>query len=184
MISKIKILIVVISIFLTGCNQNDNLIEREKVVYKTLLESFGLDESSHLMVKSMSVMEYTNFKSREADFKESEAYNSYIQLNKIPSKSTIDKNSFKNLSLLSNDDLDNIFQYSDLDFSWNVFRQNHPKASGIFGFSKVGFNKKGDVAVMYYTFSCGSRCGHGAIIQLNKEASGWKIHKRKELWIS
>ncbi len=57
-------------------------------------------------------------------------------------------------------------------------------ASRYFSLSRVGFNNKKDLAVVYFVVTCGSRCGTGNLVLLSKGDRGWEIVKEHRLWVS
>src|SRR6185436_8730148 len=60
--------------------------------------------------------------------------------------------------------------------------KTHP-ASRYFSLSRVAFNDKGDLALIYFVVTCGGRCGTGNLILLSKSNRGWEVVKDYELWI-
>jgi hypothetical protein len=67
---------------------------------------------------------------------------------------------------------------------WKDFYAKHPKAGGIWSFSRPGYNNRKDEAVLYVTHSCGWLCGTGHLYLLTKENDQWKVKNRLFLWIS
>jgi hypothetical protein len=67
---------------------------------------------------------------------------------------------------------------------WMGFYTKHPKAGGIWSFSRPGYNNRKDEAVLYVTHSCGWLCGTGHLYLLTKEHDQWKVKNRLFLWIS
>ncbi len=67
---------------------------------------------------------------------------------------------------------------------WQVFYAKYPGASGILGFSRVGFNQKHDRALFYSQISCGWLCGTGHYHLLKKESGKWTLVTNSMLWIS
>jgi hypothetical protein len=57
-------------------------------------------------------------------------------------------------------------------------------ASAIFYVSRVGFNDKRDLALVYFEINCGTRCAQGDLVLLSRGDRGWKIVKKYRLWIS
>jgi len=56
---------------------------------------------------------------------------------------------------------------------------------GLMIFSAISFNEAHDVAMLSFSFVCGSLCGHGGAVMFNKTPSGW-LQSRKQCssWIS
>jgi hypothetical protein len=57
-------------------------------------------------------------------------------------------------------------------------------ASAIFSVSRVGFNDKKDLALVYFAVNCGILCGQGDLVLLSRGDRGWEIVKKYRLWIS
>jgi hypothetical protein len=84
---------------------------------------------------------------------------------------------------LSKNDEENLFQRKGTD-GWKVFYSKYPKAGGITSFSRIGFNKTKDCAVLYSSIGCGWLCGTGHYHLLKKEEGKWKLIASQMLWIS
>lgn len=68
---------------------------------------------------------------------------------------------------------------------WEGFRTAFPDASGVYGFSLVGFNSTLNEALVWVTYSCGPLCGSGSLMLLERDGDGdWGVVKRQGLWIS
>ncbi len=63
------------------------------------------------------------------------------------------------------------------------FHQKYPNSTGIPLFSRVGFNKNFDEALVYSWGYCGGDCGGGGYYLVRKENGFWKL-KDEETWIS
>lgn len=57
-------------------------------------------------------------------------------------------------------------------------------AAGLLSLSEVAFDKDHEHAVMSFSFVCGSLCGHGETIVLEKKDGKWKRSKQCSSWIS
>lgn len=69
---------------------------------------------------------------------------------------------------------------------WHDFYKAHPRAAGIWTFSRPGYNRDHNEAVLYVAHSCGWLCGTGHLYFLAREssASKWIVKNRLFLWIS
>ena len=65
----------------------------------------------------------------------------------------------------------------------SAFGRAYPHADGITHWSRVGFNKQMDQALVYSWLYCGGLCGHGGYVLLKKTPTGWKIVD-SNIWIS
>ncbi|HLW51563.1 MAG TPA: hypothetical protein VKW06_01870 [Candidatus Angelobacter sp.] len=67
---------------------------------------------------------------------------------------------------------------------WKEFYEKHPKAGGFWTFSRPGYSKGKDEALVYMARNCGWLCGTGHLYLLTKEDGQWKVKNRLFLWIS
>lgn len=67
---------------------------------------------------------------------------------------------------------------------WPAFDLDYPHYGGFITFSRVGFNREMNQALVYFTSVCGSTCGTGSIIFLVKEGVAWKIKGVTGSWVS
>jgi hypothetical protein len=85
-------------------------------------------------------------------------------------------------TLLPEKELDRIF--SNGPAGWPKFYNKYPKSSGYVGFSRVGFSKAGDQAVVYVSHGCGGLCGSGNYVLLVKTNNAWTVKQKMMAWIS
>jgi hypothetical protein len=57
-------------------------------------------------------------------------------------------------------------------------------STGLFSLSEIVFDKGHRHAFVSYSFVCGSLCGHGNDLVLEKTEKGWKVRKACSSWIS
>jgi len=57
-------------------------------------------------------------------------------------------------------------------------------AGGLFTFSEIGFDRGHRRAIVSYSFVCGSLCGHGNTLILEKTGGKWKVKKQCGGWVS
>ena len=62
--------------------------------------------------------------------------------------------------------------------------KNYPKAISITNFSKIGFNKELDQALVYMAFYCGQECGTANIYFLVRKGDIWEIKNFINVWMS
>lgn len=67
---------------------------------------------------------------------------------------------------------------------WDAFYQQYPQSQGVLTLSKVGFNARGDKALVYAGNMAFSLAGAGYAIILGWEAGQWKVLNQVMLWIS
>jgi hypothetical protein len=83
--------------------------------------------------------------------------------------------------LISRKEVDEIFKKND---GWEEFYKRYPKSSGIWSFSRVGYNAAANEALVYVVHSCGMLCGTGHLYLLTKQNEKWMVKDRLMLWIS
>lgn len=67
---------------------------------------------------------------------------------------------------------------------WQAFNRDYQNAGGFITFSKVGFNRDTNQALVYLSSVCGETCGTGSLVFLVKEGSTWKVKATVSAWIS
>lgn len=67
---------------------------------------------------------------------------------------------------------------------WLEFEQKYPNAISITSFSRIGFNKKLDQALVFMSYSCGNECGAGDIYFLVRKGDTWEVENVIEVWVS
>lgn len=70
------------------------------------------------------------------------------------------------------------------DDAWSEFYKKYPDSAGSISFSRVGFNKTGTQALVYFEHWCRDLCGTGHYLLLSKGEKGWQVIGRGEMWIS
>ncbi|MEW5868377.1 MAG: hypothetical protein AB1894_03820 [Chloroflexota bacterium] len=77
--------------------------------------------------------------------------------------------------------------YDDLihrRLAWTDFQAQHPLANGVYFFSRAGLNAGRDMALVSFSFYCGSLCGQGGVFWLVKENGDWKVKEQLLTWMS
>ena len=67
---------------------------------------------------------------------------------------------------------------------WNEYYKLYPKSAGYNSFSRVGYDKSGRTALVYFVNWCGSLCGTGNYVLVEKSEGGWKVKEAAPMWIS
>ena len=70
------------------------------------------------------------------------------------------------------------------DSRWADFEDKYPEASGLIFLSRVGFDAKGDMALVTMGYRCGDLCGAGGLYLLVKEDGSWKEQEELMVWQS
>ena len=86
--------------------------------------------------------------------------------------------------LLSTDEFLYMFDQDDINEGWYKFYGHYPKAGGILGFSRIGFNDLKTQAIFEVSFSYASLGGGGSIVFLEKVDDEWFIVSQIGLWES
>ena len=89
--------------------------------------------------------------------------------------------------LLTNKQLDMVFpdrNYDGLTAYWSEFYRLYPGSGGYNSFSKVGYDKSGRFALVYFVNRCGSHCGTGTYVLVEKSEGGWVVKETAMMWIS
>ncbi|MFT3743480.1 MAG: hypothetical protein QM785_04210 [Pyrinomonadaceae bacterium] len=84
----------------------------------------------------------------------------------------------KQLGEIFRDTKDRSFDY------WPSFYKNYPGSAGYNSFSRVGFDKAKQNALVYFVNWCGSLCGTGSYLHLKKGENGWSVKNAGGMWIS
>ena len=84
--------------------------------------------------------------------------------------------------LLSQAELDDFFGKSGA--GWEAFYQTYPQSQGVLTLSRVGFNARGDKALVYAGNMAYSLAGAGYALVLGWEDGQWQVLNQVMLWIS
>ncbi len=91
-------------------------------------------------------------------------------------------------SLMSDKQLAEIFpnknDYDKSSEQWNAFYKLHPGSAGYNSFSRVGYDKTGHHALVYFVNWCGPLCGTGTYILVENGENGWVVKETAGIWIS
>ncbi len=67
---------------------------------------------------------------------------------------------------------------------WTEFYKVYPNSAGHNSLSRVGFDKAGTQALVYFVNWCGIVCGTGNYVLLEKGEKGWAVSQTAMMWIS
>ena len=67
---------------------------------------------------------------------------------------------------------------------WGAFEKAFPGAHGILYLSRVGFSADGTQALLYMSYSCGSMCGEGSYVVMQKRNGAWTLEREVVEWVS
>jgi hypothetical protein len=85
-------------------------------------------------------------------------------------------------AMMSQEEFDRIFRGKGS--VWTRFQAKHPEAGGLITLSRVGFDEKGDKALVLFGFRCGDLCGAGGTYLLVKENGNWAVQETLMAWQS
>jgi hypothetical protein len=67
---------------------------------------------------------------------------------------------------------------------WRAFRARFPGAGGMVSFTRVGFSDNRRQALVEVSRSCGSLCGGGYNVLLEKQNGRWRVVQQINTWVS
>jgi len=181
-----KIVSLVLIVFLISACGNDGIQRsrniEEPAVYSALINDLLEVPFSFLNSDPIIIINSTYYETTEDD----RLFNELKSLN----KDTLED--FKSVNQVSQVldlplTVNKPYEYTALpndETDWIEFLQKYPNAISITRFSKIGFNKKLNQALVYMRLDCGSECGHAIIYLLVRKGDTWKVEKWVRLWIS
>lgn len=91
-------------------------------------------------------------------------------------------------SLISDKQLADVFpnknHWDKLTEQWNAFYKLYPDSAGYNSFSRVGYDKAGHYALVYFVNWCGQLCGTGSYVLVENGQNGWVVKEAAGIWIS
>ena len=91
-------------------------------------------------------------------------------------------------SLLSDERLHEVFpnenEYDKVQDQWTAYYKLYPDSGGYNSLSRVGYDKAGRQALVYFVNWCGSLCGTGSYVLLERSERGWVVKASAGIWIS
>jgi hypothetical protein len=88
------------------------------------------------------------------------------------------------VTLISQDQLNYIFNEDDYYGSWFNFYNTFPNTDGLTQLSVVAYNSDNTKALVDVGLICGPLCGNGTLFYLEKLNGVWVIKKTVDTWIS
>jgi len=182
---KNALIVLIIVLLFTGCEQDKTAFEYEQEVYGNILEYLGEGEEKQWVVLLTSVTENRISAISGDNRKEDvEAYQAYKEKNKERKLLPITDSWKKNVKILTDNEYKDIFKYKTLELGWEKYYKKYPKSNGIIGFSRVGFNTNYNEAFVYVEYLCGALCGRGFHARLHLGVLGWEVKVFEQLWVS
>ncbi len=87
--------------------------------------------------------------------------------------------------LISDKQLEKVVPHPNGPFEhWTEFYRQYPNSAGYKSFSRVGYDKVGRTALVYFVNWCGSACGTGTYVLVEKGENGWVVKEGAAMWIS
>ena len=185
-LNRKRALIFVCLLLSIGCEIVPSPVTEEPKIYRTLLIHLGADKMESLVIRAESISDghviggFDRLKLVDTEGMKQ----SFIHVNSAPSRLPLDHGTFKHIVVISSRTIDDIFRLNSLEQNWKNFYRKYPKAGGIVGFSRVGFNADTTKAAVYFQNVCGPLCGNGYIVYLEKRWTGWKVERITHLWVS
>jgi hypothetical protein len=65
-----------------------------------------------------------------------------------------------------------------------VWFHEHYRSGGYYSVSRPGFSRDGQTAVVELGLACGSLCGHGEHVLLERRGGRWQVARRARTWIN
>lgn len=88
------------------------------------------------------------------------------------------------LTLISKEERDSLFQQEGLGEAWDTFYSNYPHSQGIMTLSNVGFNSGLDKASVYVENAAHLLAGEGSFVLLAKVNGEWSVQHTVTAWVS
>jgi hypothetical protein len=156
-------------------------------VYETVLrELYGGGEEGRLIVvhSTTSYYPFTEGHARGLEGVSQEAVEDYLAKGASPKRLPPLPGLSAQVALLDWDEHGMAFRRGRRVGGWEDFHERFPNSASYVEFSAVGFNRAGTLAFLYASKNCGTLCGEGRFVLLEKTPRGWEIAGRQSLWIS
>lgn len=156
-------------------------------VYETVLrEMYGGDEEGRLLVVQPLTAYYpfTEGHARGLEGVSQEALDDYLARRNFPKRLPPLPGLKARLAFLDWDEHGMAFRSGRRVNGWEDFRERFPNSSSYVELSAVGFNRAGNLAFLYAGRSCGTLCGEGRFVLLEKTPRGWEVVGKHSLWVS
>lgn len=80
--------------------------------------------------------------------------------------------------------IEKLFDMIELEEEWKTFYRWYPRSNGYIRFSRVGFNKTRDEAIVSTGWMSGERSGEGRYFLLSKKSGKWQVQRSATTWVS
>jgi len=178
-----------ITLMLISCSAFASQVDidlQETAIYSLLLSQdpagyiFGtpiviLDETEYYEIENIRLLQ------KDMPSLEYEAFRNYQISNQEPQMIKLSLSLNKPYDFIDKSELNNLIEEYD---NWDRFNQKYPEAHVYTFFSKIGFNMKGNQALVYMAHSCGGECGQGNLYFLVFDNNRWTIEGVYRVWIS
>jgi hypothetical protein len=169
-----------------------NASEAEYAVYKALIEStYATDKLAMIVIHDTTSagMDLVGNNAQEFEYiqkalpeVDASIKDSFVARNAQPAPLEDRFNLVLPVTLLNQDDFNRFFSKNGK--GWDAFYLEYPQSQGVLTLSKVGFNAKGDKALVYAGNQAYSLAGAGYAVVLGFENGAWKVLNQVMLWIS
>ena len=68
-------------------------------------------------------------------------------------------------------------EQESIQLFWLAFHKRYPRSSGIYSFSRVGFNSDSTIGIVGEGYSCGGLCGHNSVVIVRHDGDSWVVWK-------
>ncbi|MBN1782383.1 hypothetical protein JW948_14710 [bacterium] len=186
---KNRILSTSFLIFTFSASAQDKIPVIEYQIYSGLIESLFMKPSTkHVVVFEKTIMSGSvradsiksssllDFIKKFASSDSTEIFRSFIENNQC--FSPLNDRQFNlnaEVSLIDRIGLDTVFVNNDINHGWTGFNHQYPDSPGYIMFSRAGYNKNEDKAVVFFVLFCGSWCGEFAYVFLERHGNKWKV---------
>ena len=80
-------------------------------------------------------------------------------------------------------DYQSFFEKRDCEMGWKAFNKRYPNSQGYVGFSRVGFDKDKNFALVEFAYVKECLNGEGHQFLVRRSSDGWKVVKEASLWM-
>ena len=174
--------------------QKDSIVQEkaeteEYSVYKAVLkELFIKPNTKQLVIRKLTINEpyktFYNFRNKPIN---QEMIENFSSANLKQAELKDDFGVDIPVSLVTEEELRAIFDTYYADITGKIYEEVMKKkynTSRIVWFSRVGFNKDKNQAMLHVGYSCGATCGQGLFVFLSKRDGNWIILDKLPTWIS
>jgi hypothetical protein len=177
----LKILLLVLIIFLaSGCTKAAD----DVAIYSLLLDKNpeGYIKGTPLVIRNQTVLHGATHDEKlfqSAPSLDKETLTNFLTTNITDPDSNLVFSLDKPHKFISPTELSSLIIRDD----WTNFSKKFPDTHVITSFSKIGFNRDANQALVYMEQYCGSKCGVGNLYFLVREKDEWKLQSKITIWI-